>query len=69
MTRSKSYRSDVINQMLIIKYIMNNDNVRAVGFRFEPEPVRETRTASLYLDDVLGDEKSASKRKTQYPGV
>lgn len=55
--------------MLIIEYIMNNDNVRAVGFRFEPEPVRETRTASLYLDDVLGDEKSASKRKTQYPGV
>ena len=69
MTRSKSYRSDVINQMLIIEYIMNNDNVRAVGFRFEPEPVRETRTASLYLDDVLGDEKSASKTKTQYPGV
>lgn len=55
--------------MLIIEYIMNNDNVRAVGFRFEPEPVRETRTASLYLDDVLGDEKSASKTKTQYPGV
>ena len=69
MTRSKSYRSDVINQMLIIEYIMNNDNVRAVGFRFEPEPVRETRTTSSYLDDVLGDEKSASKRKTQYPGV
>ena len=55
--------------MLIIEYIMNDDNVRAVGFRFEPEPVRETRTTSSYLDDVLGDEKSASKRKTQYPGV
>ena len=36
---------------------MNNDNVRTVGFQFEPEPVRETGTSSSYLDDILRDEK------------
>ena len=67
MIRSESCRSNVINQMLIIEYIMNNDNVTTVGFQFEP--VRETGTSSSYLDGILVEEMSVSKRQTPSPSV
>ena len=46
--------------MQINEDIMGEDNVKVLGFQFEP--VSETSTITSYLDDVREEEISASKR-------
>lgn len=44
--------------MLVIEYIMDDNNARVLGFHFEP--IWETGT--IYLNDMTKEEISPSKR-------
>ena len=57
----------ILSNMLIIEYIIDADNVGFLGFQFKP--VRETDTVSSYLENILEEEMSASKRQMQSPCV
>ena len=57
----------ILSSMLIIKYIIDVDNGRFLGFQVKP--VRETDTVSSYLEYILAEEMNASKRHMQSPCV